>query len=66
MPGFNQMGPENKGPMTGRGMGRCANNDTPENTDPEFRGGRRCRRGGAGGSGVGRGRLGNGPGRGRR
>ena len=24
MPGFNQQGPNNEGPMTGRGMGRCA------------------------------------------
>ncbi len=24
MPGLNQMGPENMGPMTGRRMGRCA------------------------------------------
>lgn len=23
MPGYNQRGPENMGPMTGRGMGRC-------------------------------------------
>jgi hypothetical protein len=25
MPGFNQRGPEGRGPMTGRRMGRCAN-----------------------------------------
>jgi len=24
MPGFNQRGPLNEGPMTGRGLGRCA------------------------------------------
>ena len=26
MPGFNQGGPENQGPMTGRRQGRCADN----------------------------------------
>lgn len=25
MSGFNKRGPNNQGPMTGRGMGRCAN-----------------------------------------
>jgi len=25
MPGFNEQGPMNQGPMTGRGMGACAN-----------------------------------------
>ena len=49
MPGFNQMGPENKGPMTGRGMGRCARNETSEEPSRDFwGGGRRCRRGGRG------------------
>ncbi len=27
MPGFNQTGPKGQGPMTGRRMGRCTNND---------------------------------------
>ena len=25
MPGFNRKGPQDEGPMTGRGLGRCAN-----------------------------------------
>ncbi|OQY00928.1 MAG: hypothetical protein B6I26_06590 [Desulfobacteraceae bacterium 4572_130] len=27
MPGFNQKGPSNQGPMTGRKMGKCVNNE---------------------------------------
>ncbi len=29
MAGFNQQGPTNEGPMTGRGRGLCANNGQP-------------------------------------
>lgn len=29
MPGFNQQGPMNQGPMTGRGMGACTNGTRP-------------------------------------
>jgi hypothetical protein len=55
MPGFNQRGPMNEGPMTGRQMGRCAtaSDRSATNTDPAwgtpgygrggFIGGRRCR-----------------------
>ena len=28
MPGGNGMGPENRGPMTGRGLGNCSGNNT--------------------------------------
>ena len=40
MPGFNQGGPLNEGPMTGRGSGRCAiqgQDPTREWTGPGFR-----------------------------
>lgn len=37
MPGFNQQGPNNQGPMTGRGMGRCTND--PVATSTNFGGG---------------------------
>lgn len=55
MPGFNQRGPMNEGPMTGRQMGRCAKGSDRlvPNTDPTwgtpgygrsgFMGGQRCR-----------------------
>ncbi|WP_022666722.1 DUF5320 domain-containing protein [Desulfospira joergensenii] len=46
MPGYNQRGPENMGPMTGRGMGRCM---TGSDRDP-------VRTGRAYGAGNGRGR----------
>ena len=39
MPGFNQRGPMNEGPMTGRQMGRCAENYPRE--DMEYAGHRR-------------------------
>ena len=29
MPGGNGMGPENRGPMTGRGLGICSGNNSP-------------------------------------
>jgi len=29
MPGGNGMGPENRGPMTGRGLGNCSGNNPP-------------------------------------
>ncbi|MCP4720380.1 MAG: DUF5320 domain-containing protein [Desulfobacteraceae bacterium] len=59
MPGFNQQGPSNQGPMTGRGMGRCTND--PMATSPNFgRGQFRDQ-----GAGFRRGRgQGRGPGRG--
>lgn len=42
MPGFNQRGPENQGPMTGRRQGRCADSEN-------FGGfGGRCQRGRSG------------------
>ncbi len=34
MPNFNQTGPNGQGPMTGRGMGRCADN-VPEKQNDE-------------------------------
>lgn len=55
MPGFNQRGPMNEGPMTGRQMGRCATGGdhvdptpssawgTPGYGRGSFMGGRRCR-----------------------
>ena len=57
MPGFNQQGPNNQGPMTGRRMGICANGpmaDSPSMGTPPFRGmGMGFRRGR--GAGFGRG-----------
>ena len=41
MPGFNQQGPRNQGPMTGRGMGMCAKSpmaDSPNFSNPAGRG----------------------------
>lgn len=37
MPGFNHKGPNNQGPMTGRGMGMCrpSNQNAPNQTNPE-------------------------------
>ncbi|MCF6358508.1 MAG: DUF5320 domain-containing protein [Draconibacterium sp.] len=32
MPGFNRTGPSGQGPMTGRRMGTCADNDYAENS----------------------------------
>ncbi|MDX9928591.1 MAG: DUF5320 domain-containing protein [Bacteroidales bacterium] len=69
MPGFDQTGPEGKGPMTGRRLGRCTNygeksgskdkesNNDIENLPPG--------RGAGRGSGPGRGRGAGGGGRGR-
>ena len=34
MPGFNGKGPRDEGPMTGRGLGRCATKDTKD-SDPQ-------------------------------
>jgi len=34
MPGFNQRGPMNEGPMTGRGMGQCGGTYTQETGAP--------------------------------
>lgn len=34
MPGFNQRGPMNEGPMTGRGMGQCSGAYTQETGTP--------------------------------
>ena len=59
MPGFNQQGPMNQGPMTGRGMGKCANGpmaDAPNFSNPADRGlGLGFRRGRGFGQGRGRG-----------
>ena len=59
MPGFNQQGPANQGPMTGRGMGKCANGpmaDSPNFSNPADRGlGLGFRRGRGSGQGRGRG-----------
>jgi len=52
MPGFNQRGPMNEGPMTGRGRGTCTGSLNP---DQEFTG-----RGNARGMGRGFGRRGGG------
>lgn len=47
MPGFNQRGPENQGPMTGRRQGRCADNDNAGDFGRRCQGGR-SRRGNRG------------------
>ncbi|PLX25448.1 MAG: hypothetical protein C0600_11940 [Ignavibacteria bacterium] len=76
MPGMDRTGPESKGPMTGRGAGRCGgaadarNNDEEQNLTTQRGPGLARRRGlGGGGSnaaGRGRGmRGGGGRGRGR-
>jgi hypothetical protein len=73
MPGFDQNGPEGKGPMTGRRMGRCTNyGANPDKQAPST-----LKDEGAvnqpedirtnvKGAGLGRGRCGRGPGRGMR
>ncbi len=58
MPGFNQRGPRNEGPMTGWGRGVCTGNTDPAYGAGIRRGrgmGMRCRggRGGYGGRGMG-------------
>lgn len=59
MPGFNQQGPNNQGPMTGRRMGVCANGpmaDSANLGNPSFRGmGMGFRRGRGAGQGRGMG-----------
>ncbi len=67
MPGGDKRGPDERGPMTGRGLGYCAGNDRPGYATaeaPAGRGGGFGRRFGRGaGRGYGRGRgFGNGPG----
>lgn len=57
MPGLNQMGPDNMGPMTGRRMGRCVTGDAQ---NPAYTG-QACGRGYGQGYGYG---AGNGRGRG--
>ena len=54
MPGLNRTGPRGMGPMTGRRMGHCAGNNTPEilNQSPRFG----LRRGFGRGTGLGFGR----------
>ena len=47
MPGFNQRGPENQGPMTGRRQGRCVDNDNVGDFGRRCQGGR-SRRGNRG------------------
>jgi hypothetical protein len=56
MPGFNRRGPDNQGPMTGRGRGLCTGNaGFGRGFGPGYgRGrGRRCSQGGFGGRGLG-------------
>jgi len=36
MPGFNQRGPMNEGPMTGRGMGQCSGTYTQDTGAPAY------------------------------
>ena len=57
MPGGNGTGPAGMGPMTGRGLGYCANYSTPGYTNPIAGGGfgRGMGRGGGFGRGIGRG-----------
>lgn len=64
MPGGDRTGPEGKGPMTGRRMGYCADNDKNDQENrPRFWGRRRRFRNGEGARGRGRGRgLGRGRG----
>lgn len=58
MPGYNQRGPGNMGPMTGRGMGRCVAGGTQNlnrpgmGTGSGMGGGRRCGRGFGAGRGT--------------
>lgn len=55
MPNFDGTGPQGKGPMTGRGMGKCGQNKTDNSsTTPALSMGRG--RGAGRGSGTGRGR----------
>lgn len=56
MPGLNQRGPMNEGPMTGRGLGKCTGSDavTDNNTAPA----RRQNAGFGAGRGMGMGRRG--------
>lgn len=51
MPGLNGSGPQGDGPMTGRGMGRCRNNNSNNITPDGFQ---------PGGPGMGRGPAGRG------
>jgi hypothetical protein len=61
MPGLNRRGPENQGPMTGRGRGLCTGNAGYAGYDagfgrgfgPGFGRGRRWAQGGFGGRGMG-------------
>ncbi len=57
MAGGNRRGPDNQGPLTGRGLGFCAGNDQPGwSTDAPRRGWAGSGRGGGFGRGRGRGR----------
>ena len=49
MPRGNRMGPENEGPMTGRGLGYCAGANTPGAMNPGLGGAWRRGRGGRSG-----------------
>lgn len=56
MPRFDQKGPENKGPRTGRGLGKCNGNNNADNSregSERFGGGR----GRGNGRGLGKGRY---------
>ena len=65
MPGFDRKGPMGQGPMTGRGLGRCANPDNTENSTDNPDGNTMADRGPGRGPGRGMGRgAGRGMGRG--
>ncbi|MEH0020489.1 MAG: DUF5320 domain-containing protein [Desulfobacter sp.] len=56
MPGLNHMGPENKGPQTGRGLGDCAG-DPADFSRQNFGAGRKFSRQKGGGNGQCRRRM---------
>ncbi len=65
MPGFNGTGPEGKGPLTGRRLGRCNPDNNKSNTDnPESDFPANAGRGRGYGRGFAAGGRGRGPGRG--
>ncbi len=53
MPRLDSTGPEGKGPITGRGLGRCKKNADKENTD-QLGQGMSLRRRAGGGKGLGK------------
>jgi len=54
MPHLNQKGPENKGPKTGRKLGKCKKNETEQNEMGELGKGLGKRRHSEGGQGKGK------------